>query len=438
MANNVSPGNIVVPLQAIIDQLKTKLTDAEIDAVLFAILSKRKTEVQPGELISYQLINQILTDIADLNIRVAALQVGQPPSHGQGVLIVHPTASTIVRIGEPLVIQGQNLLPNSIVLIENTSIAGVIGSIDNTRLNIASVPPIQVQGGIPEAGKQVLLKVSNGAGNGTTVFVLKPATLVQPIGSMIVAQFSGPTPGTQFTAGGTYNYTFRITADTKPDETYTVSAEIGTAGWTATPSQSEIFIPAAVNAQTPTIVTVGATVQIATNAQSGDEGNLVLRLTSKKDPTFTFRSMPDIPIAVQGTAPAVDKLNLTLSSTTAGQAAIRNNPDGSKTPLIGAQGGGGGTGDIFFTVTRVDGQQVEVGSYTVKLTVTGDDSSPKWAAGIAGTSGDKVTLGGPSSSVGIELVAQPTAPNITLKVELAKDTDNTMTGSVTLGVERRA
>ena len=77
---NLTPGNIVVSLSSIIDQLRSKLTSAEIDNLLAALLANRKSQVLPGDLITADLINQILQDIQDLNTQVAQLAGGTTSS----------------------------------------------------------------------------------------------------------------------------------------------------------------------------------------------------------------------------------------------------------------------------------------------------------------------------------------------------------------------
>jgi hypothetical protein len=72
----VNPGNLVVPLSAIIDHLQGKLTSAELNALLLAVVGDRRNEVRPGDLITADLINQILRDLEDLNARLAAVQGG--------------------------------------------------------------------------------------------------------------------------------------------------------------------------------------------------------------------------------------------------------------------------------------------------------------------------------------------------------------------------
>jgi hypothetical protein len=76
MTTAINPGNIVVPLSAILDQLRGRLSSIELDALLAAIVSRRKAEVHPGDLITAELMNQILQDLQGLNEQVAALTAG--------------------------------------------------------------------------------------------------------------------------------------------------------------------------------------------------------------------------------------------------------------------------------------------------------------------------------------------------------------------------
>jgi hypothetical protein len=77
---NLNPGNVVVPLSSIIDRLRGKLSSADIDNLLAALLANRKSQVLPGDLITADLINQILQDIQDLNTQVAQLAGGTTSS----------------------------------------------------------------------------------------------------------------------------------------------------------------------------------------------------------------------------------------------------------------------------------------------------------------------------------------------------------------------
>jgi hypothetical protein len=96
---------MVVPLSAIIDQLKNKLTSIEIETLLTAILSNKKSEVRPGDLITADLMNQILSDLHNLNLQIATLKGSTAPEnrHSQAITTFYDTWSfygSLVKNGE--------------------------------------------------------------------------------------------------------------------------------------------------------------------------------------------------------------------------------------------------------------------------------------------------------------------------------------------------
>jgi hypothetical protein len=105
MPTVVNPGNIVVPLSAILDQLRGRLSSVELDALLAAIVARRKAEVHPGDLITAELMNQILQDLATLNEQVAALTggTGTGPRNGPATATLYDTWTfygALVKSGE--------------------------------------------------------------------------------------------------------------------------------------------------------------------------------------------------------------------------------------------------------------------------------------------------------------------------------------------------
>lgn len=100
-----NPGNIVVPLSAIIDQLQGKLSSSDIDKLLYAIIAKKKNEVRPGDLITAELMNQLLRDIEDLNVRMAKLEAGVISGSAPVIDSVNPNP---LRVGDTLTINGRN------------------------------------------------------------------------------------------------------------------------------------------------------------------------------------------------------------------------------------------------------------------------------------------------------------------------------------------
>src|ERR1044072_1046901 len=99
---SANPGNIVVPLSAIIDQLQGKMSSADITALLFAIVAKKKNEVRPGDLITAELINQIATDLK--NVKGGGPQRAPPrlPAPQPGAFIVPASPSANIHEGDRL------------------------------------------------------------------------------------------------------------------------------------------------------------------------------------------------------------------------------------------------------------------------------------------------------------------------------------------------
>ena len=433
-------GNTFVKLSDILEQLSGTLSPSQIDDLLYSIISKRKKEVSPGDLITADLMNQVLRDLAVLEAKVAGLSAAQPDL-GTGVKITEPTASTIVRVGGPLVIRGRNLLADSSVFIENQPIAEVIGSADATKLTIRQLRSLDLPRGIRDSGVRLQLLVINDAGSDSTEFTLKPGVMTKPIGKIVITPSGGPQAGTKFTKGGSYPFEFKVSADVKPAENYDVSASIGNAAWTATPELSELPIPVAADSRTPAVKSIAVTVKIADDAQSGDSGALTVTLSSKLDSSFSFTSEPAVPIAVNATAAEVPKLGLTLTDETNEAAGIRTNRDGTKTAIIGEADGSGGKGGITILVTRTDNKPFEPGDYKIDLALlkkfVGDDSTPKWSAAVPGVRADgKVKLQGAAITIPVDITAKAGAKNATMILDVVKADDATIAGHAEIKVER--
>jgi hypothetical protein len=434
--SNINPGNIVVPLSEIIDKLQGKLSTADINALLLSVTSKQAKEIRPGDLVTADFINGLINDIKDIDRRLQLLEVGKP-SIVTAILIDEPTPTTVLRIGDPLIIRGEGLLADSLIMIGNTPLAGAFGSPDDTTLTIKSIPPLDIPGGLPPSGKTVILSVSNEQfGGATTNFILKPFVQTKPIGSMVIAQSDGPAVGTKYAKNGVYTFKFRITADTKPDIRFLVIANItGQPTWKTTLSQSVLFVPAAQSAGTPTIAEVSVTVEISGTAIKGDIGNLYITLKAETDSSFVWRSTPDVDIEVDNSATQVPKLNIALSESTAGDAGIRTNADNSLTALIGNPDGSGGTGELQFTITRVDGVSFKAGDYQIDLTKLA--SLPAgWNASVSGAASGKVNLSGSAQSVKISLTAQAAAGAAKLQLALTSVSDASVSGLGEFDIDR--
>src|SRR3970282_2794299 len=155
----VKPGEMVVSLTDILDKLGNKITAEEKEQLLIAMLSSRREKVQPGDLITTDLANQMLADISDLQVRVLNLEVAGSGS-GQ-VVIERILPSDTVVVGQVIQIWGKNFdfsIGAQQVFFDNTPPTGgfKLGSSDNAL--IVEVPMIP---GVTQAGKPIILSISN-------------------------------------------------------------------------------------------------------------------------------------------------------------------------------------------------------------------------------------------------------------------------------------
>ena len=137
---------------------------------------------------------------------------------------------------------------------------------------------------------------------------------------------------------------------------------------------------------------------------------------SRRRRIATLRELTQCPIEVEAQAAAIPKLALALSpANIAGATTMRDNGDGTKTPLIGAAGGTGGKGQIAFEVSRTDIPAVEQGQYQIDLeklgAFVGDDTPPKWSATIPGSRDGKVTLPSAATDDQVSITSKAVAPN---------------------------
>jgi hypothetical protein len=135
-----TPGNTLISLSSIIDQLRGRLTDPEIAAVVTAVTPMRWTGVQPGDLITSGLLNQILSDIIDLQTRVAVLEgdKGVPLLSGRTPTGDAPLLSLLTVFGS-----GFDPTPsNNVVQLGGIAITSFVGN-QNSQTQLSFQVPNQ-------------------------------------------------------------------------------------------------------------------------------------------------------------------------------------------------------------------------------------------------------------------------------------------------------
>ena len=212
-----NPGNLVVPLSTIIDQLKGKLSSDDIDNLLAAIVAKKKTEVRPGDLITADLINQVLSDISDLELRVAQLESNQGSVANQ-VILTQPNNGDNFRVGDALVIQGKNLgfsTGTSVITFSGQLATDVNSTSTDNRITV-KIPDIP---SLDPSGSSVLLVVSNGFSSAQRVIVVRPA---QDLAGAIDVSWSDVSPN-PFSPGGSATFGFKLNSRANMNATFQVT-----------------------------------------------------------------------------------------------------------------------------------------------------------------------------------------------------------------------
>lgn len=241
------------------------------------------TQVRAGDVISANLVNQILGEIADLQLQVATLSGGAmtlgPPE------IIRLSKESI-SMGEELQVFGRNLDVASLVSVEIANVPVPSFKLNSSSsLLIFDVPAII---GITDPGAMVTLEIRNTQGGPAraSLFV-KPGQSNQLNASF---GFSVTAPTAPIPPSGTGIYTFSIDALTSSAETYIVNPTID-AGWTALASPAELTIPK--SQPSPT----NRTVSVSVTAPASGAATLRLELIPRNFPGKSYPSQ-NVPVAV--------------------------------------------------------------------------------------------------------------------------------------------
>jgi len=234
-----NPGNLVVPLSAIIDQLEGKLSAADINALLLSVVNQQRQEVRPGDLITSDLINQLISDIADLNQRVSMLQGTTTVSLIQ---IYRVDGQAPIRVGSRVVVTGTNFSSpgsrNAIAV--NAASAAAIDNGSSPSQLVFDVP----DPGIGSASQLVTLTVTNASGqSGTLPFQLAPALTV-PTGTLAL-NYVNPPPNSTNTnlQPGQYDFGYKLSASVDQNAQVQVTATPSDTSWTVSLIDQQTLTP---------------------------------------------------------------------------------------------------------------------------------------------------------------------------------------------------
>jgi hypothetical protein len=224
-ANIFDPANVVVPWSAIVDHLQGKLTGAEINALLFAILSRRKTEVRPGELITAEIFNQVLAELTAIDVRLARLESAQPVT-GTSVVIDRIIPSGNLTVGQEIAIEGKNFdfsIGGSYVTFGKKSVFVFKPGSRDDRL-ITDVPDL---GPLPPEGERVPLTVSNRSSSDFRMVTVLSAEVILSGNVLVVPGTVEPNPPQ---AGVDTLFPYTITSAASKDANFSLQVLLGGAG----------------------------------------------------------------------------------------------------------------------------------------------------------------------------------------------------------------
>jgi hypothetical protein len=291
---NANPGDVVVPLADVLELLQSALNSAELQQLSIDLIARRTTFVQAGDVITAELMNQVLADIGNLQARVAELENGIPSQESPKILFVTPNDGA--PIGSELQVVGTNLSLSTLssVLLGNTPINNILSH--SEKLLVFEVPPIP---NIPTQGAYVNLVVTNQFGNDSiSVKILRSET---PTLTADVEIFIPIFPSEVIEAGSTHDFEFRIVASANLTEQYTVTTRIdGATGWSHTFANGQTSQTITID-QTQTTTTERVFDTLVTAGSTGS-ASVWLNITSnnfpavvKRDSRHTLLELEEIP-----------------------------------------------------------------------------------------------------------------------------------------------
>jgi hypothetical protein len=350
--------------------------------------------VQSGDLITANLMNQIMAAIESLDARSAT----------------GPTTTNMLMINK--------ILPSSSVQTgDKIQIVGT--GFDNTpALNLVSIGgvPVTVEGGsstliivtVPATPGPVLLVVSNT--NGTTSFPLTVTSAGALQAQMLVSNTGGPSDP-KILQNKTYTYQFTATIFTSKDETFLFSPSVDL-GWTAVATPTSKFVSKTLgNTGTPVLVSVDVT--IPNNTPDTTKGKLTLEARSQSNGTLKNSGSTDITVGAAAIQPTSD-FTVAFANSVDGSASIAN--DGVVELPKNAT-----LGEIDFQATFTSAAQGNNAKYDVTTTL---DNSTGWT--IVQTNPPGFSVGVVPSSfspIAVQLKGSSTAvpTNLNIKVSLHSD-----------------
>lgn len=221
----IRPGEMVVPVTEILEKLGDRLTTEEKERLLVAILSRRTDRVLPGDLITSDLLNQILADLTDLETRLARVESKQP-STDTAVRIDRILPSDDLTVGDEIAIEGRNFefgLGATYVAFGKKSIFAFKPGSREGRV-VVDVPD---PGTLPKEGASMPLTVANRTSTDSKNVTLRPAVAPLYGNVRVVPETIDPNPPKS--AEDTF-FAYTITSAASQEATFSISVSLAASG----------------------------------------------------------------------------------------------------------------------------------------------------------------------------------------------------------------
>jgi hypothetical protein len=260
------PGAISVPMSSILDALEDVLTEAEREALFEQLIGLRPAGVAPGDLITAELFNQMLSDINDLAIRLAALE-----GASGGPVIDHIEPAGDKPAASKITIVGLNFRPDDVdtfVSFGNIQIADFFVESDETHIMVPV--PVSLQGLPADVPVSV---TCNGKKSNAVVIRVVPQ-VITPTGFPHVTYQGGALP--EIVIGDTYDLTWHIHSQVNVAQTFdlvpTVNVQSGTANAAAWLAEIQVTPPGPVTISPGASQDIAMKVKVPANAGVADVG----------------------------------------------------------------------------------------------------------------------------------------------------------------------
>lgn len=280
--------------------------------------------VQPGDLITADTWNNIISTLLALDARLTALESVTPGGGGQ--LAITSLSATTLNVGDPLTIFGVNFgqpSRNAVTLSINGQTTLVpAGSYDLASDDKHLRFPIPVVGGLGSGGL-VHMQVLNPNGQDARDITVNPSVPTLPTGNLAVtlADFkNNNSASNQVDSPGSFLLTFNIKAFTTRQDNYNLllTPSVGTAVY-VDDSQNPIspaVVPLPVTQSAGHGVDVKVRLTLPTGIAVHTKGSVTLQATSQLNPTGVQQTSGPQPFSVGDPIPTMGTIGLATTGAT--------------------------------------------------------------------------------------------------------------------------